>query len=197
MINSVKSLVLFIILPFFSNNKPHAQLKLSLSNSIGPDIQKVIADYPNRFDNILGDVIIQNSESVDYECNFKVNNAESTSITLYTSSKKELVSFQSVLLSTEDFDKASKKFKSVFGQLNNLSVQPDGYKLAHLKGAWAAPSEQKKFTTILFSLTPPDDALKKLKVELNMRYEFPEWKVTVLVYDKEREDNERGNTIEQ
>jgi hypothetical protein len=26
-----------------------------------------------------------------------------------------------------------------------------------------------------------------------MQYEFPEWKVKLLVYDKEREDDERGD----
>jgi len=29
-----------------------------------------------------------------------------------------------------------------------------------------------------------------------LQYELMEWKVSVLVYDREREDNERGNTVE-
>jgi hypothetical protein len=34
-------------------------------------------------------------------------------------------------------------------------------------------------------------ALKKMKVEVSMQFEFPEWKVLVLVYEKEREDTEQ------
>jgi len=29
-----------------------------------------------------------------------------------------------------------------------------------------------------------------------MQYELMEWKIRVLLYDREREDNERGKTIE-
>ncbi len=37
---------------------------------------------------------------------------------------------------------------------------------------------------------------EKLKVELSMQYELLEWKLKVLVYEKEREDNERGSVEE-
>jgi hypothetical protein len=34
--------------------------------------------------------------------------------------------------------------------------------------------------------------MPKLKIEASMQYEFPEWKVSLVVYEKEREDKDRG-----
>jgi hypothetical protein len=35
-----------------------------------------------------------------------------------------------------------------------------------------------------------------LRLEVSLQYELLEWKVKILLYDKEREDNERGKTTE-
>jgi hypothetical protein len=32
-----------------------------------------------------------------------------------------------------------------------------------------------------------------LKVEASMQFEFPEWKINLMVYEREREDNEQGD----
>ena len=54
--------------------------------------------------------------------------------------------------------------------------------------------KKRNLLQIIFSFEPPTDTcLKKLKVELTLQYYEPmEWKVKVLVYDRDREDNERG-----
>ena len=60
------------------------------------------------------------------------------------------------------------------------------------------PQEEMKFTAVLFSLDPADEAAKKLKVELSLQYQAPmEWRIKILVYDREREDDERGKTVEE
>ena len=38
--------------------------------------------------------------------------------------------------------------------------------------------------------------MAKLKIEVQLNFEFPEWKVSLLIYDKEREDDEQGNVTE-
>jgi hypothetical protein len=192
---SVKTLALLtisILLFNFSN----AQLKLPSVNGIGSDIKKVIEDYPDRFANLLGELIVQNPQSTDYQCNFKVNGAEETTITRYSSKNNNVCSWQSLMLTTESFEKAKQKFKTLFNQLNNLAVNPGSAGSFHLKGTYDAPTEEKKFASVLFSFKSADEAIKKLKVEISLQYELMEWKVSVLVYDREREDNERGNTIE-
>ncbi len=193
---SVKTLALLtisILLFNFSN----AQLKLPALNGIGSDIKKVIEDYPDRFANLLGELIVQNPQSTDYQCNFKVNGAEETTITRYTSKNNNVYSWQSLMLTTESFEKAKQKFKTLFNQLNNLSVNPGNAGSFHLKGTYEIPTEEKKFASVLFSFKSADEGIKKLKVEISLQYELMEWKVSVLVYDREREDNESGMRIEE
>jgi len=193
---SVKTLVLITTAALFFNFS-NAQLKLPVINGIGNDIKKVIEDYPNQFADLSGEVIVQNPQSTDYQCNFKVNGAEETTITRYTSKKDDVCSWQSLMLTTESFEKAKQKFKALFNQLNNLTVNPGNAKTFHLKGTYEIPTEEKKFAAVLFSFNNGDETLKKLKVEISMQYILLEWKVSVLVYDREREDNERGKIVEE
>jgi len=186
----VKLPVAFTIL-FLSGNVAIAQLKLNPGNTIVTDIKKVIDDYPVHFATITGEPIIQNPQSTDYQCNFKVIGAEECIITRYTGKKNQVSSWQALMLTTENFEEAKKKYKTLYTQLNNLSV-----KTMYLKGNYESPVEEKKFTSVLFSLDPSNEAVKKLKVELIIEAEGMDWKVKVLVYDRDRNDDERGDTVE-
>ncbi len=191
----VKSLVLITISAFFFHSAI-AQLKLPTIQGVGNDVRKVIDDYPNQFNNLMGDVIVENTQSIDYRCNFKVNGAEEAFVTRY-SAKKEVCSWQALILTTDNFEKAKQKFRSLFNQLNNLSVYA-GTASYRLKGKYEAPGESKKFTSILFTFDPVNEAGKKLKVEISIQYEAPmDWKVKLLVYDREREDDQRGKVNEE
>ncbi|MEO7393849.1 MAG: hypothetical protein ABIU11_02840 [Chitinophagaceae bacterium] len=180
---------------FFSSQ---AQLKLPvINNAISRDVKKVIEDYPNRFINLMGEMLVENTQSTDYQCNFAVNGAEEAFVTRY-SAKKEICSWQALMLTTDDFEKAKQKFKSLFNQLNNLSVTTGNGKTYHLKAAYEIPVEENKFTSAVFSFEPVNETVQKLKVEISMQFVVPmEWKIKVLVYDREREDNERGKTKEE
>lgn len=191
---AVKTLVAITIAVSLTTSST-AQLRLPGTNNIAPDIRKVIQDYPNHFQNLLGELIIQNPQSSDYKCNFKVSGAEEATITRFVS-KKNVSSWQAVMLTTESFEDAKKKFKSLFGQLNNLTVKMENTDAFYLKGEYESPVEEKKFTSALLSFSTADDIMKKLKVEIVMQYELLEWKVKILVYNKEREDAERGAVVE-
>ncbi len=192
--NFVKPLALLTIFSFFFITAS-AQLKFPAGNGIGSDVKKVIEDYPNRFINLMGEIISQQPQSTDYQCNFKVNGAEESFVTRY-SAKRELCSWEALMLTTENFDKAKQKFKSLYSQLQHLTVR-FGQISYKLKGEYESPAEEKKFTAILFSFEPSNNTAGKLKIELTLQYIEPmEWKVKLLVYDKEREDDERGRIVE-
>jgi len=180
----------------FTSQFSEAQLKLPLANGVAPDVKKVVGDYPNRFINLMGEVKSANAQWTDYECNFRVSGAEEAFITRYTA-KKEVCSWEAVMLTTESFEKARQKYHALFNQLNNLSVSfGDGHSYK-LKGNYETPQEQLKFSSVLFTINPGTEAGKKLKVEIALQFFAPmEWKVKVLVYDREREDDERGETRE-
>jgi hypothetical protein len=157
----------------------------------------VIGEYPSRFTNLLGEMIIENPQSTEYKCNFAVNGAEETTITRYSSSANNVYSWQALMLTTDNFEKAKQKFRTLFNQLNNLDVKPGGSKSYHLKGNYEPPVEEKKFASVVFTFSPDEEGLNKLKAEISLQYELTEWKVKVLVYDREREDGERGKTVEE
>ncbi len=191
---SVKVLVI-ITMSLFFGNAAQSQLKLPVTNGIAPDLKKVIQDYPQQFHNLVGEVIVQNPQSTVYACNFKMKGAEEASITKYSAANQyDIMSWQARLLTTEEFEEAKKKFRSLYKELNNLSVRMEEGVYFQLKGSYEEPVEEKKFTTVVFAVDSGGNKLKKLKVELQMVYEPMEWKVKVLVYDKEREDDERGPT---
>ena len=193
--NSVKTLVLITsFLSFFLS--AGAQLKLPVLNAVATDIKKVIGDYPNRFIHLMGEIIEEHPQSTDYQCNFKVNGAEECLITRY-SAKKEVCSFEALMLTTDNFEKARQKFRSLYNQLNNLSADLGNSGSIRFKAPYEAPEEKMKFTSIVFNPEPASEETTRLRVELRLQYFEPmEWKVKVLVYDREREDAERGSVRE-
>lgn len=192
---TVKTLVLITTCSLLSAGG-NAQLKLPVASAVAADVKKVMADYPNRFTNLMGEMIAENPQSTDYRCNFSVNGAEETVITRY-SAKKEVCSWEALMLTTENFEKAKQKFRSLFNQLNNLSVNIGDAGNVRFKGKYEAPEEEKKFTSVVFNAEPATGQAVKLKMEISMQFHSPmEWKVKVLLYDRERGDEERGSVRE-
>src|SRR5688572_8806394 len=182
----VKTLSCFTILLLFLN-PAYSQLRLNAggNSDLVADLKRVIEDHPNHFKNITGDLIVQNPQSSDYRCSLKINGAEECFITKYASEDKEICSWQALLLTTENFNDAKKKFRSLYNQLNNLAVNS-----SRLTGVYESPEEERKFTNVIFSFASPDESNRKLKVEIVMESEMMDWNVKVLVYEREREDDE-------
>lgn len=177
-------------------NSSNAQLKPPGSNpALKNDLQKVIADFNNGFAAIKGAVQSENPQTIEYSSQVQLNGAEECMITLYTGAKP-IYSFQAVMLTTEDFEEAAKKYKLLYNQLRGMTIKLNHDYTYSLTGDYDAPDESKKFSSTIMRLLPAATQLPKLKVEVSMQYYFPEWKVSLLVYEKEREDNDRGKKEE-
>ncbi len=170
-----------------------AQLRIPVTNNdLRNNLEKVIADFPRELNTIKGDLLNRNPQTVEYATLLKFDGAEENSIIQYIS-RKPIYSWQAVVLTTEDFEEAAKKYKWLFSQLKMMTITMDnGYSFS-LNGEYDAPVETRKFCSSIFQLTPAATDLPKLKIEVGLQYYFPEWKVNVTVYQKEREDSERGN----
>ena len=187
---SVKAHVLFLICSLFSILS-HSQitLKLPATSPLPGEIKQLVADYPNHFYNILGDVIEKNPQSTDYNCSVKITGAEKSTITIYSSDKKTICGWEGLMLTTENFEDAKKKYKALYTQLNNLAASAgDGD--FHFKGNYDAPVEERKFAGSILTPDNKSNPFSKLKLEISLQYELLEWKVRLLIYDKEREDDE-------
>jgi hypothetical protein len=107
-------------------------------------------------------------------------------------SKNKIYSWQAVLLSSEDFEESSKKYKWLYNQLKVMTVKVQDYTFT-LSGEYNAPDESKNFCSTIFKLTPNASNMPKLKIEASMQFQFPEWKIRLLVYERERDDSEQGD----
>jgi hypothetical protein len=192
-----RNLLLTALIVVFFALSSSAQLRaitsrLLVTGSIRSDIQKVVAEYPYHFQSIKGEVIDKNPQSIEYASTLKPGDAKQSSIIQYSSGTNAIYSWQALMLVTEDFETAVKKYKSFYQQLNGANVYyiKDQYTL---KGHFDAADESRKFATSTLALANPPTPLQKLRVDINLQFEFPEWKVSLVVYEKEREDDERGD----
>ena len=189
----------FCICTLFVLFSPSATAQLRLPGLSNPDVrqalEKVIADYPNGFSTLKGEVRANNPQTVEYASLLSFKSAEWNSITEH-SGKTPVYSWQALMLSNEEFSVAEKKYKDLFKELKNVSLTLNRDYSYGLDGTFEAPTEAKKFATSVFHLTPNATYLPNVKVELSLQYELLEWKIYLTVYQKERNDNEQGKTKE-
>ena len=181
-----------IVAALFLFVNAQAQFKLPVNNALRTDVQKVGDSFHTQFSDLKGEVIQKNPQTVEYASLVKPDKAERAVITQYSSNSKDVYTWHATLLVTEDYAEAEKKYKWLYNQLKGMNVKyvVDQYTL---RGDYNAPSESMKFTISQLSLFNPPMALKNLRVEAAMQFEFPEWKVSLTVFEKEREDDEQGH----
>jgi hypothetical protein len=188
------SLIASVIVLYVSPAR--AQFRIPVTNNdLRHNLEKVIADFPQELSSIKGNMIERNPQTVEYATVLKFEGAEENTVTQYISSKP-VYSWQATVLTSEDFEEASKKYKWLCNQLKVMTINMgNGYTFS-LNGDYEAPDDSKKFSISTYHLTPAATYMPKLKVEVGMQFYFPEWKVVLRVYQKEREDNEQGDINE-
>lgn len=170
----------------------HAQVRLPINNAFRNNVQKVVEDFPSRFASLKGEELVTNPQTVQYASLLTMDQAESCIITQYSSSNRQVYTWQAVMLSTEDFNEAVKKYKWMYNQLKGLNVKYV-VDLYTLRGTYEAPTEDRKFWTSNLVVADAPEPLQKLRIEVAMQFEFPEWKVLLTVFEKERDDDKRGD----
>ena len=173
-----------------------SQNKLPIANDFAADLRRVIREYPHHFTKLQGEIIDEKPQSVDYACTFKLNGEESSAITRYSANNKEVYSWQALMLTTDDFEEAKKKYRTLFTRLNHLPVKMDYGVTFYLKGKYAEPVEEKNFSSSVLTFELADRITSKMRLEVSMQYELMEWKVRLLIYEREREDTESGDLME-
>ena len=165
---------------------------IPIKNALQTDIVKVISDYPNGYKNIIGEQIIENPQSIEFESLVKVKDAIKCKLIKYSSNIKEIYSWEAEMIKTDDFEEASKKFSAIYNSLQHLAVNING-STAVFKGDYIKPTEAIKFTTLVLDSGDNTPELKKLKLALVLETDMLDWVIKIQVYEKEREDKERGN----
>jgi hypothetical protein len=169
---------------------------LPIKNALQTDMAKVISDYPNGYRNIIGEQITENPQSIEFECLVKVKDAIQCKLIRYSSSVKEIYSWEAEMIKTDDFETASKKFRAIYNSLQHLTVKING-STAVFQGDYIKPSEAIKFTTIVLDAGDKATELKKLKLALVLETDMLDWVIKIQVYEKEREDKDKGPAIDE
>lgn len=193
---SMKAKTTLLLLSVLCSLLSVAQLKLPVTNNdLRNNLEKVVADFPNHFQNLKSEIKANNPQTVEYASTLDFKGSEDNTITQFIGTK-QVYSWHALLLTTETFEDAAKKYKWLCGQLKSMTLKFDGYSFS-LDGKYEAADDSKKFSSSTYTLTPASVAHSKLKIEAGLQFYFPEWKVTLTVYQKEREDAERGPTEER
>jgi hypothetical protein len=163
------------------------------ANKTTAALEKVIQDYPNRFKNIKGEVIVENPQTTEYRSTIQIPGSAPSTVTRYSSKKNDVYSWTCIVFEGEDFNQVKNKYKELFGQIKNSIIKMEGQKTFILNGQYETPTEEKKFTTVIFELLPAVGDMKKVKVDLTLQYQITGWKISLSVYDRDRNDDEQGS----
>jgi hypothetical protein len=163
------------------------------SNKVNTALEKVLKDYPNRFHNIKGEVIVQNPQTTEYRSIVQVPGSASCIVTKNNQAKTDTYAWTCTAFKTADFYLAKNKFKEIFDDVENTIIKIDGEKPFILSGQYASPAEDNKSTAINFDLLPATGEIKKIKVELVLLKEPKEWKIALQVCDNDLKDEGRGS----
>ena len=167
------------------------------ANDVNAALQKVIQDYPNHFINLKGPQVAGNTRTIQFQSTVEVPGSLNCVLTQYSSGKKDIYNWKCVMLESANFGEAKNKFSELYNQIRNSIVKMDGEKPFILNGRYETPSDDKKFTSVIFQLLPATGELQKLKVELTVQHYINDWKVTLLVYDEERRNDEQHDLTDR
>lgn len=152
------------------------------SNNTNAALKMVIEDYPNHFSNIKGERISVYEPAVNYKSKVVIPGSVNSTLTQYKTN--EAYSWQCELYSSADFQKATTRFRELYGEIHNTIIKLERQKPAILNGQYEAPEKDKKKTTIFFHFLPSTGIIQKLHVEMQLRSEGGAWKIMLQVYEE-------------
>jgi hypothetical protein len=175
---------LLIFFPLFFCASTKAQSPPKDPGEIGSVLSKVIHDYPNYFSNIKGEVVDESPQVVNYTSLINIKDLPQGIIVQYGDEKEHVYSWKNVLLETEDFEEAKKKFHLYYTQIRKTKAIINQMDI-RLIGDYTEPDESKQFNTIIFKLESIEPLIKDVVVDLSLQYEMSGWKITVSLYHVE------------
>lgn len=180
---------LFRLVFIFSNFHLFAQNKIPLlkaANTIKPDIEKVARDYYDHFYNIKGEKISETESTIEYQSSVVPKEALESTIT-EIKGLNNVYSWHATILNTEDYEMAIEKYKQMYTQLNGANFIVQGNKACKFKGIYDTPDISGAFASSILEPEVNEKVLQRLKIEVALNYNMPEWTVTIFVYEKEND----------
>ena len=95
------------------------------------------------------------------------------------------------MMNTDDYDKAVAKYKQIYRQLNGANLPMNDGKTCKIKGPYDAPDDDRAFASSILEPDVKEKYLQRLKIEVALNYNMPEWTVKILIYEKESDEDIR------
>ncbi len=92
------------------------------SNETNIALEKVIQDYPNRFNNIKGAILLEDPRVTNYESSVKIPGSLSCVVTLING-QRQTVSWRAELFDSGNFNEARNKYKEFYNQIRNTIIK--------------------------------------------------------------------------
>src|SRR6266705_4722542 len=131
MINNFKHMrKIYILLLIFTIHDLAAQRKLpffKIIPSVKTDIEKVASDYYDHFYNLKGEQIDETENTIEYRSKILPQGALESTIT-QLKNLQNVYSWQAVMITTDDFNKAAEKYRELYRQLNGSTFIISGGK---------------------------------------------------------------------
>lgn len=180
---------LFTLIFIFSGFHLLAQKKhvlLKTPNTIKTDIEKVASDYYDHFHNIIGEKISETESTVEYKSKVIPEGSLESSIT-QIKSLHNVYSWQATMFNTDDYEKAVEKYKQLYRQLNGTNFKMEEKRSWKFEGLYDAPDDARSFASTILEPEVNDKVFQRLKIEIALNYNMPQWTVKILVYEKEND----------
>jgi hypothetical protein len=182
---------LFFLCIIFLPLMGQSQLRIpGMKNELAAAVKQVLEDYPNGYKNLMGE-----PGDSSFRSKVSIGDAENIQFVQHSASGRAVLSWQALLLTTDEHEVARKKFRAAYQQLQGLSIKmgPRTYKL---RSKYDLPDLDQKFVALVFELEPANSYTEPVKVELQLNFQMPmDWMVGVIVYDRDRKDNEPGRVL--
>jgi hypothetical protein len=179
----------FPILLLFFAFQGKAQVSLRLSNGVRPAVEKVLGSFSNNFSSIQGDTLSVTSNSTVFNSTVKPEGAIECTLTKFWTNTQPDYSWQAIMLQTEDFDVAVKKYSTCYQQLKNTTIRL-GSGNCKMEGEYEAPGDTKNFYSTIFTPGTNDPVLSRLRLEILLEGDMTSWKLSILVYERVHDDKE-------
>jgi hypothetical protein len=143
-------------------------------------LEKVLADYPQSFKNVRGELIMEDEEEQRYSSKLELPGAQDCLVSLPMSGERKLAKWEAVCFSSTSFDDAVSNYKKLHDQLLKSTLKL-GKSNARLRGDYAIPNADESFTSIIYNISPASAAFRKVKIELELVQVLEEWRVNLRV----------------
>lgn len=154
-------------------------------------VETVLGDFPYNFKHITGDLVLAEGEMEQYASTITLPGSVHCVIGRYHSVLDTTASWQALMFSGESFEDAAREYQRLYRQLKGCRVKMVDGSAFYLYGDYEAPSESMDFVTSDLRVQTSDHRFKEFKVELEIRYQMPEWVVNINMVSKKKDSEMR------